>query len=60
MITNIADIIIVTDKGVLTVSKIIGGIAYDQNNDPIPPKYFKSFPHILNIEYGKTEKLQTA
>lgn len=55
MICNIKDIVVGGDKGVIFVSRISAGVAYDHNDQVIPKRYFKNMPNILNIDFVKSD-----
>jgi hypothetical protein len=49
---NVGSIRMKTDKGLLSISRIENEIAYDQDGDAIPARYFRAFPHILSVTYN--------
>ena len=50
---NIASIKMATDKGIISISRVKNGQAYDQDGDQIPSSYFKVFPHILSMDWDR-------
>jgi hypothetical protein len=50
---DVSSVKIATDKGVISISKIENGTAFDQDGKVIPTRYFKVFPHILSVAYNR-------
>jgi hypothetical protein len=53
MVCNIKEIVVGGDKGLVFISRICEGVAYDHNNQVVPNCYFENFPNLLNIEFEK-------